>query len=92
MVSIGINTGTVLVNEFVDEKGIKIKITGESAEFARKMASSSGPGKILITESTYNHPTFKKGYFIIEDSYHMQPKETDITTKVREITGMVRGE
>jgi len=90
-IRVGVNTGMVLIEEIEDDKGIRTIIKGQTAELARGMGSTADAGKILITDTTYNDSGFKRGYFKIEEPYHMHVKGTDFVTKVREITGMIRG-
>ena len=92
LISVGIATGTVLIEEIKNKEDVKTLLTGQTAELARGMGSSASSGKVLITDNTYNDAGFKKGYFVIEEPYHMQPKGINYMTKVYEITGMVRGE
>jgi len=89
-IRIGVNTGMVLIEEIEDDKGIRTIIKGQPVELARGMGSTADAGKVLITDTTYNDSGFKKGYFKIEEPYHMQVKGTDFVTKVREITGMIK--
>ena len=88
---VGINNGMVLIEEIEDDEGVRTIVKGQPAELARGMGSIADAGKILITDSTYNDKGFRKGYFKIEDPYHMQAKGTDFMTKVQEVTGMIKG-
>jgi class 3 adenylate cyclase len=92
LISIGVATGTVLIEEIKNKKDVKTLLTGQTAELARGMGSSASSGKVLISDTTYNDAGFKKGYFVIEEPYHMQAEGINYMTKVYEITGMVRGE
>ena len=89
-IRIGINTGMVLIDMIEAEDKFTITFKGEITELARKIGSTADAGKILITENSYYDKGFKKGYFKIEDPYHMQPKGIDYTTKVHQVTGMIR--
>ena len=89
-VSIGINSGSVQIESIENGDSMFTSIKGEIAEIARAIGRTAATGKVLVTDETYNSKGFKRGFFHIEEPYHLQPRGIDAMTKVYEITGMVR--
>ena len=89
-VSVGITSGSVQIEDIESEEHIITSIKGKTAQIARAIGSTAGTGKVLITDTTYNTAGFSRGFFHIEEPYHMQPWGIDEMTKVHEITAMVR--
>ena len=89
-ISVGITSGSVQIEDIESEEHIITLIKGKTAQIARAIGSTAGTGKVLITDTTYNEAGFKKGFFHMEDPYHMQPGGIDEMTKLHEITGMLK--
>ena len=86
----GISTGDVLIEVIEGEDKVRVELKGETAKIAKGIGSIADAGKVLITDNTYNDRGFKKGYFQIEEPYHMHLKETETMTKVHQVIAMVR--